>query len=100
MHADLRDIRDNAPPSGMQRSTDFAFRVDQQNRHAVCREYSQYHAGLGSDEAVTRRPQPRSIASGRVNVVAMYLVQARDDFQIGHRATKAIPVLIDGALVV
>ena len=57
-------------------------------------------AGLGSDESVAGRTQPGGIASRGMNDVAMHLVEARDDFQIGHFAAQAFPVGIDGALVV
>ena len=100
MDARASDIRDNAAPSGMQRAGDFALRIDQQDRHAVGGKYSQHHARFRSDDPITRRPQPCRIASRGVNDVAMHLVQARDELESRHFAAQALPVGIDGALVV
>jgi hypothetical protein len=98
--ARIGDLRDDAAPSGMQRAGYFAFRIDQQYRHAICGKYSKHDAGLSGDDTVARRAKRRSVASRGMNDVAVHLVQPRDDFQLGHLATEALPVGIDGAFVV
>src|SRR5271154_2531294 len=94
------DVGNHAAPSGVQCAGYLSFRIDHQYRHAVCGEYSEDHAGLGGDEAVARRAQSCGVASGGVDVVAMHLVQARDEIERRNLAAEAGPVGIDGALVV
>ena len=98
--ADGGDVGNHAAPSGVQCAGDLSFRIDHQYRHAVGGEYSEDHAGLGGDEAVARRAQSCGIASGGVDVVAMHLVQARDEIERRYLAAQARPVGIDGAFVV
>jgi len=98
--AGVGDIRNDAAPSGVQGARDVAFRIDHQDRHAVGGEYSQHDAGLRSDDPIPRRPKCGRVASRGMNDVAMHLVEARDQLEVRHLTTKAIPVVIDGALVV
>src|ERR1017187_4403432 len=94
------DIRNNATPSAVERAGYFSFRIDHQNRHAVGRIYSQDDAGFRSDDPVAGRAELRDVASRGVNDVAMHLVQARHQLQLRHLATDALPVSIDGIVVV
>src|SRR5208337_3463156 len=94
------DVGNHASPSGVQCAGDLSFRIDHQYRHAVGGKYSEDHARLGSDEAVAWRAQSRSIASCGMDIVAMHLVQARDEIERRYLAAQAGPIGIDGALVV
>jgi hypothetical protein len=100
MNARVGDIRDDPAPSGMQRAGYFSFRIDQQYRHAICREYSEHDAGLGSNDTVARRSKRGGVASRGVHDIAMHLIQPRDQLEVRHFAAQAIPVRIDSAFVV
>ena len=98
--ANAGNIRKNAAPSGVESAGYSSLRIGHQYRHAVGREYPQDETGFGGDDPVARRPQRRGLASRGMNDVAMHLVKARDQTQLRRLATDALPVGIDGAVVV
>ncbi len=99
-HSRCGNSRDDATPSGVDRTGDSRADVEQQNRHAVGSIDAKNDSRLGSDHAVGSRPRPRVLARDSANDGAMNLVQSRDSRVPRQQRAKPAPVLIDSGAII
>lgn len=93
-HTRLRDSRDDAAPSGMDRRDDFALRIDHQNRHAIGARDGEQDAWLCGHHPVARRLLRDILSRHDADAVAMHLMHSRDR-SVADLLAQAAPVLID-----